>query len=233
MLTVHGFPSMGAVASPSPFCLKLETWLRIAGIEYEAKPDFNPMQAPKGKAPYISLPDGGFMGDSSLIIDYLREREKITLDDDLDAVQRAHTVLIQRLVEDHLYFSLLFFRWVQEEGFQILAKAYFGRGSWFNRTIVPKLARRSVLKAANLQGVSRHSPEEVLKMAVQDFEALAAILGEKPYFLGEEPHSVDAIVYGTLANIEFGPFPGGMQDALREHENLLGYVGRMTERYWG
>ena len=47
------FPRMFSVPNLSPFCCKLETWLRIAGIPYEVVDTPNPRNAPKGKLPFI------------------------------------------------------------------------------------------------------------------------------------------------------------------------------------
>ncbi|WP_437834850.1 glutathione S-transferase N-terminal domain-containing protein [Sorangium sp. So ce1153] len=50
--------------------MKLETWLRIAGIPYETAP-LDLAAAPKGKVPYIEEA-GVRIGDSTLIIDHLQ-----------------------------------------------------------------------------------------------------------------------------------------------------------------
>ena len=47
------FPRMFAVPNLSPFCCKLETWLRIARIPYEVVDTPNPRAGPKGKLPFI------------------------------------------------------------------------------------------------------------------------------------------------------------------------------------
>ena len=64
------FPRMFSIPNLSPFCCKLETWLRIAGIPYEVVDTLEPRKAPKGKLPFIE--DAGLrMGDTSLIIEHL------------------------------------------------------------------------------------------------------------------------------------------------------------------
>ena len=35
MVLLHQFPRIWGLPNASPFCLKLETWLRMAGIEYQ------------------------------------------------------------------------------------------------------------------------------------------------------------------------------------------------------
>ena len=56
MITLNQFARVWGIPNPSPFCTKVETYLRMAGIPYEVA-DAVPPQAPKGKLPYIT--DGG------------------------------------------------------------------------------------------------------------------------------------------------------------------------------
>jgi glutathione S-transferase len=64
------FPRMFGIPNVSPFCCKLETWLRIAKVPYEVVDTPDPRKGPKGKLPFIE--DGGVrIADSSLIVDYL------------------------------------------------------------------------------------------------------------------------------------------------------------------
>src|SRR5262245_38562720 len=76
----------------SPFCTKLECYLRMAEIPYKTA-SMQIGKAPKGKIPYVELPDGKRMGDSHLIIDHLEraltDEGKPALDAGLSAHDRA------------------------------------------------------------------------------------------------------------------------------------------------
>ena len=50
-LTAYHLPGAWGLPSVSPFCLKLDAWLRIAGIEHESVTATTPFGGPKGKAP--------------------------------------------------------------------------------------------------------------------------------------------------------------------------------------
>ena len=110
----------------SPFSLKLETWLKLAGLPYQVVAIRNPGQGPKGKLPFIEDDDGSFIADSSLIIEHLSRSRGIDLDAGLDARQRAEALALQRLVEEHLYFVLVWSRWLDPEGWPTLAPALLG-----------------------------------------------------------------------------------------------------------
>ena len=43
------FPRMFSIPNLSPFCCKMETWLRIADVPYEVVPTTDPRKAPRGK----------------------------------------------------------------------------------------------------------------------------------------------------------------------------------------
>ena len=64
MIKVHQFAPAFGLPNASPFCMKLETWLRMAGLPFELVNDGNVMKAPKGKLPYID-DDGQPVADAT------------------------------------------------------------------------------------------------------------------------------------------------------------------------
>ena len=71
MIQLHQYPPMFGIPNPSPFCLKLETWLRMAKLPYEVVRVVDPRKDPKGKVPWIE-DQGRTIADSAFIIDYLK-----------------------------------------------------------------------------------------------------------------------------------------------------------------
>lgn len=104
MIVLRQPPRAWGLPSMSPFCAKLETYLRMAKIPYEIKPG-NPRVAPKGKIPYIEH-DGHVMGDSEHIVEYLREKFGDRLDAHLDPAAKAKARLIRVMLESHTYFAI-------------------------------------------------------------------------------------------------------------------------------
>ncbi len=103
MITLFQFPAAFNVPNASPYCLKLETWLRLAGLEYQVKVVSDPRKAPKGKLPYVRI-EGEAIGDSEIVIRTLGERYGVTLDAGLDARGKGWARAITRLCDEHLYF---------------------------------------------------------------------------------------------------------------------------------
>src|SRR5690606_13141816 len=105
------FAGSWPVPSESPACLKLMTWLRIAGIPHELEVLKGPPRSKTGKVPYLIREDGSFLDDSSIIVDTLTREHGVVLDAGRTPEQRALMVLVQRTVESHLYFVTLLQRW--------------------------------------------------------------------------------------------------------------------------
>ena len=110
----------------SPFGLKLEAWLRLADIPYTVEPSTDLGRAPKGKLPYVR-DEGRLIGDTTLIIEHLKASRGIDPDAGLSARDRAEALALQRLLEEHFYFALVYSRWIDEAGWATLAPAFFGR----------------------------------------------------------------------------------------------------------
>jgi glutathione S-transferase len=128
MITLYQFEPAFGLPNASPFCLKLETWLRMAGLPYEApRMTLSAMgRSPKGKLPYIV--DGEkTIADSSFIVDYLTATYGVALDGWLIAGQRAQALAFQRLMEENLYWgggllTLAFTRWLGADPRRILCE---------------------------------------------------------------------------------------------------------------
>lgn len=231
-IIVHGMFPLWGIPSPSPFCLKLETWLRMAGLPYEARIISGPPKDTKGKVPYVSLPGGGTLGDTTLIIEHLTAERGVRLDEGLTERERATALAMQRLVENHLYFATAWERWAVDEAWRFTRDSYFGGLPPPLRLIAPPMLRRKVLRDLWGHGLGRHTPDDVVRMGSRDLDALAALLGDQEYLLGR-PSSVDASAYGLLANLLGFPPGSRLADAARRHDNLVAYVARMRARYWG
>ena len=230
-ITLYQFPTAFGLPNASPFCLKAETYLRMAGIAHTCRNGMYLMRAPKKKLPYID--DGGrIVADTHLIIDYLKSTYGDPLDAALTPAQRARGTAILRVLEDSLYWALLYARWIDARGWPLTRKAFFAPLPAPLRWFVPGLARRGIEKELYAQGTGRHAPQDIYAIGVEDLAALAEMLGGQPYFLGDEPSSVDAAAYAFLANILDVPLEMPLLQAARAHANLCAYCARMRARYY-
>ena len=102
-MVLHQFPRGPTIPSISVFCLKLETFLRMVGYEYEC--DHENWQGPAGKAPWMKIGDEE-VWDSQGIIDLLAKRnpERADFDADLTTQQKATGHAIRLMLEREIYF---------------------------------------------------------------------------------------------------------------------------------
>ena len=66
------------------------------------------------------------MADSTLIIEHLKATYGDPLDAWLSAEQRAVALAFQRLLEENLYWAVLYSRWMEPQGWAMTKDAFFG-----------------------------------------------------------------------------------------------------------
>jgi len=224
------FPRMFAIPNLSPFCCKLETWLRIAGIPYESVDTSDPRKGPKGKLPFIE--DAGVrIADTSIIVDHLVKTRGVDPDARLDASQRATALLVQRTLEEHFAFVVAYTHLVRDEGLQYTC-ARFDPVPSIIRPLVIHTVQRQIKKLLWYQGILRHSDGEIIDSGLQDWRAVLAVMSDGPFFFGDEPTGVDAIVFGALATSVLTPIESPIRDFLSSQPECVAYTERMRMRFF-
>jgi len=233
MLKLYQFDPALGLPNASPFCMKLETYLRMANVPFEIQPaSLRAFRtAPKGKMPYIE-DQGRTLADTTLIIDYLKANYGDPLDGWLDAPQRAVALAFQRLLEENLYWALVYTRWVEPAAWPQTRSAFFGALPLPLKWLVPPLARRGLIKQMLGHGMGRHSREEILGIGRRDITALADFLGDKRYFMGSQPCSLDATAYAFLANLICPSVDSALKQHALQYPQLAAYCDRMRQQYY-
>lgn len=230
MITLYQFAPAFGLPNGSPFCFKVENYLRMTGEAFETK-EANPRRAPKGKLPFIK-DSGVVVSDSAHILDHLKKTRGDRLDKDLSPKDRALGHTIRRTIEEGLYFCLVYARWLDDAAWPAAKEAFFSGLPALPRAFVPGIARSMVRKHLHAQGTGRHAAEDVYALADADLAALAELLGDNPYFLGASPTSVDATAYAFLALTLWSPVPPSLEGSMKRHANLIAYCERMRARYY-
>jgi len=229
-LKLFQFPRMFGIPNLSPFCCKLETWLRIAGLPYDVVDTPDPRTGPRGKLPFIE--DAGVrIADTALIVDHLVKTRGVDPDARLDAAQRATALLVQRTLEEHYAFVLVYTHLLREEGSRH-TRSRFDSVPAFIRPVVALTVQRYIRKMLWLQGTLRYSHEEIVEAALRDWRAVLTVMGDRPFFFGEEPTGADATVFGTLATSVLTPIESPIRDFLRSQPACMAYAERMRTRFF-
>lgn len=231
MLELHQFPRTWEIPNPSPACLAVETYLRMSELPFRVVSTRNAGKGPKTKLPVL-VDDGTVVSDVSLIFEHLKGKYGDRLDARLSPARRATGHLIRRTFEENLYWVGLYMRWLDEGGWGAIQEPYFGHLSGLGRWAVPSLVRAGMRATLHLQGMGRHSRDEVYALGSADLSAVSLLLGDERYFGGDEPSSVDAVVYGFLANLYWVPIESPLKEHARSLPNLLAHAERVRERYY-
>jgi len=227
MITLYRFAPIWGLPDLSPFVTKLDVYLRMVELPYKIIRG-NYLEAPKGKLPAIE-DNGKKLGDSSLIIEYLKATHGDKLDNRLSSRDRATALGMQRLMEENLYWAgTIHERWVIHKE---VALVQYARALGDPPPDLNPL-REAILKQYQGQGMGRHSHEEVIHIAKTDLSALSAFLGERPYFMGEQPTSLDATAYGFLVHFLWAGYKSELNTYAKSLPNLQAYCTRMRERYY-
>jgi glutathione S-transferase len=203
---------------------------RDRGLAYEHRGD-GVAKAPRGKVPYIE-DDGVQIPDSTLIRCHIENKYGVDLDAPLSPEQRAAAWSIEKMCEEHLYFALIDIRWRDGANFAAGPAHFFDRAPAPIRPLLRRIGRGRMRKTLHLQGIGRHTREDVDRIACRDIDVRAAALGGKSYVMAEQPTSVDGFVFGVLTNLLAPLFETSVRRRIEEQANLVSYVDRIRARYF-
>lgn len=227
MIELHQFAAVDGV-NASPFCAKVETYLRLRRIPYRVVVD-PPFKGPKGKLPFIV--DGGrTIADSAEILAHLEASRADPLDAGLDDAARTTAHLVRRTLEESLYFAMLFDRWAVDANWPRVRDGFFGMIPSAVRPLVTGLIRRKIIRDLKGQGTGRLTPAEVYRRGVADIAAVAACLGGNDFLVADRPTTIDVTLFAFVDNLLRGGFPGPLYEAARAAPGLVGHHGRMAAR---
>ena len=230
MITLHTFGPYFGTPDPSPFVMKAMLLLKFAGLDYAEKRG-GLRKAPKGKLPFIE-DSGVLIPDSNFIRFHIEEKYRFDFDAGLTAEQRSIAWALEKMCEEHLYFALMAERWMDDENFAKGPAQFFAAIPMPLRFAVEKIIRARVKKTLQLQGLGRHSQGERDRLASADIDAIATVLGDKPFLMGDSPCGADASIFGFIAAITAPAFRDALRAAAEKHRNLIGYRDRILRRYF-
>lgn len=233
MIEFYKFVPQFGMRDASPFCLKLATYLRLAGIPHETLEIMDPRKAPKQKMPFIV--DGGEeIGDSELVIAHLKSKHGDPLGEDLDASQKAVTHAFNVMLAERYYWAgLIYPRWIHEDGKPLMVQTWFSEIPWPVRRFIVGKIFKDIAKASKSHGVGLHTENEIYKLALSDIKALEMQLGDKAFMLDDQPREIDASAYAFLINTACEFFPNPMMEYVKNSKSLMAYIERVDAAAFG
>lgn len=235
---LYQFTRTPLLPSMSPYCLKVETWLRLTGLKYENIDHKLKLRSKKGQLPFVEV-NGEEVADSAIIIKELAQRYEKELDSALTQEQRniAHAMI--SMLENHLIWVLLFWRSKNPEqmikGYKVNLQHALGSrlpNAVLNFFFKFQFGRKGS-KKVKAQGLGVHKPEEIEEFGKQDLKVLSELLADKPFFFGDEPTTLDCVAFSVLAQIHYisDEVKYALKEFMQENcPNLVGHVSRIKER---
>ena len=226
---LYQFPPGEHIPNLSPFCLKLETFLRINSIPYENQYGYK--MGKKGKLPWIEY-KGERVADSNIIVHYLNEKFEIDLDKNFSSEEVALGRAVKCMLEENTYWVLIYDRYVENfNEYKKLTAPPTGTGIGFN--ITQKMFQRKMRSNLDAQGLGRHSKEELYVIGENDLKAVSDIFVNKDFLLGDRPSTFDCTVFGLCANVLYSGFESPLATYMKENAaNLCQFCDRMKSLYW-
>ncbi|GMR45137.1 hypothetical protein PMAYCL1PPCAC_15332 [Pristionchus mayeri] len=222
-----------SMSSASPFCIKVETFLRLHKIPFERR-NVLLARGENGKVPFIEL-NGEQTADSTLIITKLAEHFKVQ---GYESEEDANVGNAICSMVDFRTFNL-FVHYKTTCSQQIFMEAMFG--GFFPDFVVEWLGPimsyhlRNMMHRRVNETIGKFTNEQFDELARKDLEVYRGLIGEKKFLFGDRMTTADCALFGHLsATFYLG------QDSLPMHtlaserfEPLARYIERIRDDLFG
>jgi len=226
MLTLYSYPPLFGVADNNGYGLKVYAFLKLTGVAFTHEHIFDASKAPRGQLPYI-VDGNDTVGDSATIIAWLIDKYRLTIDATLTEAQRTQDLLVTRMLDD-LYWVMSYSRWKDERYWHLFRDAL--------KREHPQLTDDGLMKAREFnaqryyyQGIGRFDPDAAMARGLADLAAIANLIPARGYVHGDKPTSVDAGLYGFIANIYFYDIDTPLKRFVAAHDNIVRHCRAIHE----
>jgi hypothetical protein len=218
MITLYSYPQLFGVADNNGYGLKVFAFMRLADVPFTHEHIFDASAAPRGQLPYV-VDDGETIGDSETIIGHLIGKYRLSIDTALSAAQRDTNVLITRMLDD-LYWVMSYSRWKDERYWPAFCSALMREHPTLTEAGLRK-AQEYNFQRYHFQGIGRFTPDAAYARGLADLEVLSHIVPAAGYVHGPKPTSIDAGIYGFIANIYFYEIDTPLKQFVVSRQNLV------------
>ena len=218
MLTLYSYPQLFGVADNNGYGLKVYAFLKLAGVPFVHEHVFDASAAPRGQLPYV-VDDGETIGDSETIIAHAIAKYRLSIDAALSPDARRTNHLVTRMLDD-LYWVMSYSRWKDDRFYPAFRDAFIAQHPQIDAAGFEK-AKAYNAQRYYYQGIGRFEPDAAMARGVADLAALATLIPRQGYVHGDRPTTIDAGVYGFVANIYFYDIGTPLKEFLVSHDGLV------------
>ncbi|MDR5837528.1 glutathione S-transferase C-terminal domain-containing protein [Caballeronia sp. LZ034LL] len=227
MITLYSYPGLFGLEDNNPFGLKVFAFLKLSGLPFEHRHVIDTSAAPRGQLPYL-VDDDATIGDSDSIIAHLKQRYTLTLDDPLTPPQHDLDLLVRRTLDD-LYWVMSYSRWRDDRYWPLFRAALLAALPDADPDVLEH-ARQYNFERYRYQGIGRYEPDDAYARGIGDLQAVTNLLADGPFMFGAAPASIDAAVYGFVANILFYDIDTPLKRFVVAQAQLVEHCHAMRER---
>ncbi|XP_021940906.1 metaxin-2-like isoform X2 [Zootermopsis nevadensis] len=214
-------------------CLAVQTFLKMCGLDFEVEQRSNAeYMSPSGRVPFIKC--GAFLiAELDPIISFVNNKG-ISLSDKMDNAQKADMRAYMSLVNTVLANAELYITWCDKTTLQEVTKPRFGSVlPWPLNHVIVWQKRSQVVKKLGVLGWAHKTLDEVYQEVENCCNALSVRLGNQPYFFGDRPTELDALVFGHLFTILTTPLPNNrFASIVRGYSNLIDLCKLVEKEYF-
>jgi glutathione S-transferase len=218
MITLYSYPGLFGVADNNPYGLKVYAFLKLADLPFVHEHLFDASAAPRGQLPYIE-DDGETIGDSDTIIARVTRKHGVRIDEGLGETERDVDLLIGRMLDD-LYWVMSYSRWRDDAFWPAFRDALLSQHPGVTPEALAE-AREYNFKRYHFHGIGRYEPAAAYARGLADLKALADLVPPDGWLHGARPTSIDAAIYGFIANIWFYPIETPLRAFLAGRDHLI------------
>jgi glutathione S-transferase len=218
MLTLYSYPTLFGVADNNAYGLKVFAFLKLAGVPFRHEHIFDASAAPRAQLPYIE-DDGEAIGDSESIIAHVTGKYGVALDRDLTQAQLDINLMVTRMLDD-LYWVMSYSRWKDERYWTSFRDALIREHPVLTEDAL-RNAKEFNDQRYYFQGIGRYPPNAAMARGLADLGVLARLVPASGYMHGERPTTIDAAIYGFIANIYFYDIDTPLKQFVLAHGDLV------------
>lgn len=172
------------------------------------------------------------------VVAYLR-KQNYSADVQMTAQQASDATAYACMLRHKLKPALMYQWWVDAQNYVELTRPWYARALGFPLNyVLPGQMQRSATAALNtkLDGFDLEGEQAQIALFREAQECMTTLsqrLGKEPFFFGQSPTSLDAVVFAHLAPLLQAPFPSNaLQNHLKACDNLAAFVTRIMQRYF-
>lgn len=226
----YGLPSMDLKS------LQMLAYIKFSGAPVNIVKSSNPFKSPTGQLPVFKCSEGTF-SEFSQVTTFLR-KQNFSCDYELSPKQCSEVVAYEHLLLEKLYPALVYLWWVEPKSYyDVIHKWYFGSIPFPYKLWYPRRYHKGycdlISSLFDDPDDSQLIETELHKHAQECLTMLSNRLGDREYFFGRSPSTIDALIFSYLALLlKVDLKVPVLQNHIKACPNLSRYVSKAIQRFF-